>query len=103
MQPEIRGAAHATENEYVFDALDLSQAKWTGADHKVAELMSSYWANFIKKGDPNGPGLPKWPAYSAKSGREVMNLEADSHAAPEKHRDRYEFLDSVAAEARAQK
>jgi para-nitrobenzyl esterase len=103
MQPEIRGAAHATEIEYVFDALDLSQAKWTGADHKVAELMSSYWANFIKKGDPNGPGLPKWPAYSAKSGREVMNLEADSHAAPEKHRDRYEFLDSVAAEARAQK
>lgn len=27
--------------------------------------MSPYWANIIKKGDPNAPGLPEWPAYSA--------------------------------------
>lgn len=103
MKPEIRGAAHATEIDYVFDALDLSKAQWTADDHKVAELMSSYWANFMKKGDPNGPGLPKWPVYSEKDKYEVMNLDANAQAAPEKHRDRYEFLDEVAAEERTKK
>jgi para-nitrobenzyl esterase len=26
--------------------------------------MSSYWVNFITRGDPNGEGLPEWPAYN---------------------------------------
>jgi para-nitrobenzyl esterase len=103
MKPELRGAAHATEIEYVFDSLDLSKAAWTPADHKVADLMSSYWANFIMNGDPNGPGLPKWPVYSANDGYETMNLDAGAQAAPQKHRDRYEFLDGVAADSRAKK
>jgi para-nitrobenzyl esterase len=101
MKPSLRGAAHATEIEYVFDALDLNpKAAWTAADHQVADLMSTYWANFMKNGDPNGPDLPKWPVYSAKDEYAVMNLDANAQAAPEPHRDRYEFLDSVAAERR---
>jgi len=34
------------------------------ADLKLAEQMSTYWTNFAKTGNPNGPGLPVCPAYA---------------------------------------
>jgi para-nitrobenzyl esterase len=61
--------------------------------------MMSYWSNFAKKGDPNGPGLPKWPEYSGKSGYQVMHISTEPHAAPDAHRARYEFLDEKAPAA----
>jgi hypothetical protein len=40
---------------------------------------SSYWANFIKTGDPNGPGLPRWPAVGQQPG---TVMEVGEHFAP---------------------
>ena len=41
--------------------------------------MMSYWANFVKTGNPNGGTLPNWPSY-AGSGDKVMELGA--HVGP---------------------
>jgi len=56
--------------------------------------MQGYFANFVKKGDPNGPGLPAWPAVMSGRPVLVMRLGLDSRAEPERHRERYLFLDS---------
>jgi para-nitrobenzyl esterase len=58
------GASHFAELWYVFDHLDQSPWNWTAADRRLAEEMSSYWVNFARSGDPNGPGLPPWPAFT---------------------------------------
>jgi para-nitrobenzyl esterase len=58
------GASHFAELWYVFDHLDQSPWNWTAADRKLAEEMSSYWVNFARSGDPNGLGLPPWPAFT---------------------------------------
>jgi para-nitrobenzyl esterase len=84
-------AAHSWELEYVFGALDSKKAAWAAEDRQASEQIAAYFANFIKKANPNGGGLPKWPAFGKT--RKVMHLDAASHATPEEHRDRYEFLD----------
>jgi len=88
-------APHAGEIEYVFQVLSSKNLPWRPGDYKVSEVMASYWTNFAKTGDPNGPGLPNWPAYKKDDGFQVMHLEINSAPAPDKHRARYEFLDQL--------
>ena len=34
--------------------------------------MSSAWINFVKTGNPNGKGLPKWDAYHVDNGATMI-------------------------------
>ena len=97
--PGVKGVAeHSWELEYVFGALDSKKAAWGPEDRKASAETAAYFANFIKKGNPNGGDLPKWPAFSKT--HQVMHLDAVCHAAPEEHRDRYQFLDSFYSSAK---
>ena len=41
--------------------------------------MSSYWVNFVASGNPNGPGLPEWPAYNLNT-KQIMALNENPAA-----------------------
>ena len=92
--PPARGAVHSAEIEYALGNLATNRVyAWTKDDYKVSEVLQGYFENFIKKGDPNGPGLPKWPAVKGGGTVQVMRLAVDSRVEDDRHKARYLFLD----------
>jgi len=74
-QPQPNGASHTAEISYVFNhAYSNGPLEWNDVDKKLGDQMSSYWVNFISKGDPNGAGLPAWPQYKDMSKDKVIVL-----------------------------
>jgi para-nitrobenzyl esterase len=95
-RPGARGASHSAEIEYAMGNLATNKVfAWTPDDYKVSETMQGYFANFVKTGDPNGSGLPGWPAANRGGDVQVMHIDVNTRAQPETVRDRYLFLDQV--------
>lgn len=63
---ELYAAFHTSEVPYVMNSLKKSPRPWDATDYKVADMMSSYWANFAKTGNPNSKGLPAWAPFDPK-------------------------------------
>ena len=88
------GASHFAELWYVFDHLNQSPWKWTAADYKLAERISHYWVNFARSGNPNGRGLPHWPAFTNRDGR-VLALGEPVAVGPVANLGSLKVLDAV--------
>lgn len=73
------GAFHTAEVPYAFNTLRFFNRPLQPADFALGDLMSTYWTNFAKTGDPNGPGLPAWPAFDNTKAM-VMMFDENSSA-----------------------
>jgi para-nitrobenzyl esterase len=95
--PKAVGAPHACEIEYCMGNLHLvKDYAWTADDYKVSDTMLSFFANFIKTGNPNGDKLPEWKAAKAgESTPPVMILDVESRTESAKDDARYLFLDKA--------
>lgn len=95
-QPKVVGAPHACEIEYCMGNLHLvDDFSWTEEDYIVSKTMMTYFANFVKTGDPNGEELAEWPVADASEAKpSVMIIDVESKAIQSEVDDRYRFHDS---------
>jgi para-nitrobenzyl esterase len=98
--PHKMGAFHALDVPFVFGSLNidadiarlLASEKTYEENTPLAYKMMSYVANFAKTGDPNGEGLPEWPAYTAAArNRMHLNTEITIQAIDDDQVERYEW------------
>ncbi|MES2774444.1 MAG: carboxylesterase family protein [Bacteroidota bacterium] len=89
-----RGAGHSWEIEYALGNLPTNQVyDWQPEDWLVSSVMQGYFSNFIKTGNPNGTGLPSWPALQKKTPVSVLYIDVDTRAGEEKGREGYLLMD----------
>jgi para-nitrobenzyl esterase len=94
------GAYHAAEIPYVFDNLHMTGRPYEAVDRRLAKTMSRYWVNFAVTGNPNGPGLPVWPAYD--TAKDVsLELGDQVRARPHINKAALDFFDQHYASVRA--
>ncbi|MDF0543397.1 carboxylesterase family protein [Sphingobium sp. H39-3-25] len=79
-KPDTVGAIHGSDIAFFFDTVDNRYAPATTAkDRGVGRIMSRYMANFVKTGNPNGPGLGDWEPH-IPSAPVMINFTAEGGA-----------------------
>ncbi|CAH2324157.1 liver carboxylesterase 2-like [Pelobates cultripes] len=79
-KPDFVTADHGDELLYVIGApflsdMELLSGDMTDEEEALSKNVMKYWANFARNGDPNGPGLAKWPKYDEDEYYLQINLE----------------------------
>ena len=96
LPPAMVGASHASEIEFAMGNLSSDKVyAWTKDDFKVSGIMETYFANFIKTGNPNEGAVPKWIPLARSTSGEFMNIDVNTRLEKDVHRNRYLFLDTI--------
>jgi para-nitrobenzyl esterase len=87
-------ASHVTEIPFVFGTLTPQQVIGSSApaaeeDRALARTMMAYWVNFAAHGDPNGSGLPPWPAYDETDVVQILGTTIEARPNPQAARFRF--------------
>ena len=95
---------HGAEIDFVFGTLAPQRmtrpgTSLTARDREVADQIMSYWTNFARTGNPNGPGLPQWPAYQPNA-PQVIEFAATTSARSERDTARYAFIQTFRQDGR---
>jgi para-nitrobenzyl esterase len=90
------GSPHGADVPYVFQHLNPASPQATKSDAEISEAMATYWTNFAKRGDPNGQGVPAWPAFS-DANPTVMYFAQTPHTGPVPSADALKVLDGYFA------
>ena len=72
------GAYHGSELQFLFDTT-IEPGPRGAAQQKLSRDMIRYWGNFVKTGNPNGPGLLPWPRYEPR-GRQILSLDSGGNS-----------------------
>jgi para-nitrobenzyl esterase len=79
---EGQGIWHGGEVPYVFGHdFDMQLGPPRASDLALSDAMVTYWTNFAKYGNPNGKGVPQWPAFSDNN-PQMMYLANTPHPGP---------------------
>ena len=91
------GSPHGQELGLAFGNVDVPGRPPAAADDRaISQQMQGYWINFARTGDPNGPGLQPWPAFTASQPR-VLRIGVNPGPAPVANLDRLQVLDGYYA------
>lgn len=92
--PRGYGAYHSGDLAYAFGNQHLVGFNWTEQDREVSRVMSQYWVNFARTGDPNGEGVPHWPRYEAATDQSI-ELGAEIGVVSEVRKEKLDLFGSL--------